>query len=116
VLGQSLYIFDVREASACPPIATVREIAKGQLLREARLTDRSAAKIIKSHGARVGLDPGELFIAANAITIGAAAQVFVSGRRALRCLVCCLDQLSCRWSLETLLAGAAASYLVRRKK
>ena len=34
-----------------------RPIAKGQRLLEARLTDRSVANIIKSHAARVGLDP-----------------------------------------------------------
>jgi integrase len=34
-----------------------RPIAKGQRLQEARLTDRSVAKIVKAHAARIGLDP-----------------------------------------------------------
>jgi integrase len=34
-----------------------RPIAKGERLQEARLTDRSVAKIVKAHAARVGLDP-----------------------------------------------------------
>jgi site-specific recombinase XerD len=34
-----------------------RPIAKGERLQEARLTDRSVAKIIKAHAARIGLDP-----------------------------------------------------------
>ena len=34
-----------------------RPIAKGERLQKARLTDRSVAKIVKAHAARVGLDP-----------------------------------------------------------
>lgn len=34
-----------------------RPIAKGERLQDSRLTDRSIAKIVKAHAARVGLDP-----------------------------------------------------------
>jgi site-specific recombinase XerD len=34
-----------------------RPIAKGERLQNARLTDRSVAKIVKAHAARAGLDP-----------------------------------------------------------
>jgi site-specific recombinase XerD len=34
-----------------------RPVAKGERLRNARLTDRSVAKIVKAHAVRVGLDP-----------------------------------------------------------
>ena len=34
-----------------------RSVAKGERLRNARLTDRSVAKIVKAHAVRVGLDP-----------------------------------------------------------
>jgi integrase len=34
-----------------------RPIAKGERLQGGRLTDRSVAKIIKAHAARIGLDP-----------------------------------------------------------
>ena len=36
---------------------TFRPIAKGERLQDTRLTDRSVAKIVKAHAARVGLDP-----------------------------------------------------------
>jgi integrase len=34
-----------------------RPVTKGERLRNARLTDRSVAKIVKAHAVRVGLDP-----------------------------------------------------------
>jgi integrase len=34
-----------------------RPVAKGERLQNARLTDRSVAKIVKAHAVRVGLDP-----------------------------------------------------------
>jgi site-specific recombinase XerD len=34
-----------------------RPVAKGERLQQARLTDRSVAKIVKVHAARIGLDP-----------------------------------------------------------
>ena len=43
-----------------PPIsppAVFRPVAKGERLRNGRLTDRSVAKIAKAHAVRVGLDP-----------------------------------------------------------
>ena len=69
--GKGAIIAIVRGAVACPVAAykawieaadistgpVFRPIAKGQRLQEARLTDRSVAKIVKAHAARIGLDP-----------------------------------------------------------
>jgi site-specific recombinase XerD len=69
--GKGAIIAIVRGAVACPVAAyaawiaaanistgpVFRPIAKGERLREVRLTDRSVAKIVKMHAARVGLDP-----------------------------------------------------------
>jgi site-specific recombinase XerD len=69
--GKGAIIAIVRGAAACPVAAykawieaanistgpVFRPIAKGERLQEARLTDRSVAKIVKSHAARIGLDP-----------------------------------------------------------
>jgi hypothetical protein len=38
----------------------VTSITKGERLRNARLTDRSVAKIVKAYAVRVGLDPRPL--------------------------------------------------------
>jgi site-specific recombinase XerD len=69
--GKGAVIAIVRGAVVCPVAAykawieaanistgpVFRPIAKGQRLQHARLTDRSVAKIIKAHAARIGLDP-----------------------------------------------------------
>ena len=69
--GQGATIAIPRGAMACPvaalrswikaaKIATgpvFRPIAKGERIQDGRLTDRSVAKIVKAHAARVGLDP-----------------------------------------------------------
>jgi integrase len=69
--GKGAIIAIVRGAVVCPVAAyktwigaanistgpVFRPIAKGERLQEARLTDRSVAKIVKVHAARVGLDP-----------------------------------------------------------
>jgi site-specific recombinase XerD len=69
--GKGAIIAIVRGAVVCPVAAyrawveaanistgpVFRPIAKGQRLQEARLTDRSVAKIVKAHAARIGLDP-----------------------------------------------------------
>jgi integrase len=61
----------MREAMACPVAAyrawievakltagpVFRPIAKGERLQGGRLTDRSVAKIVKAHAARIGLGP-----------------------------------------------------------
>ena len=69
--GKGAVIAIVRGTVACPVAAykawieaanistgpVFRPIAKGERLQEARLTDRSVAKIVKAHAARIGLDP-----------------------------------------------------------
>jgi site-specific recombinase XerD len=69
--GKGAIIAIVRGTVACPVAAykawieaanisagpVFRPIAKGERLQEARLTDRSVAKIVKAHAARIGLDP-----------------------------------------------------------
>lgn len=69
--GKGAVIAILRGAVVCPVAAykawiaaadfstgpVFRPIAKGQRLKEARLTDRSVAKIVKTHAARIGLDP-----------------------------------------------------------
>ena len=69
--GNGAVIAIVRGTVACPVAAykawieaanistgpVFRPIAKGERLQEARLTDRSVAKIVKAHAARIGLDP-----------------------------------------------------------
>jgi integrase len=69
--GQGATIAIPRGAVACPAAAfkawiciagitngpVFRPIAKGERLKHGRLTDRSVAKIVKAHAARVGLDP-----------------------------------------------------------
>ena len=69
--GKGAIIAIVRGVVACPVAAykawivaanistgpVFRPIAKGERLQETRLTDRSVAKIIKAHAARIGLDP-----------------------------------------------------------
>ena len=69
--GKGAIIAIVRGALACPVAAykawielaniptgpVFRPIAKGERLQQARLTDRSVAKIVKAHAARIGLDP-----------------------------------------------------------
>ena len=69
--GKGAIIAIARGASACPVAAykawieaanisagpVFRPIAKGERLQESRLTDRSVAKIVKAHAARIGLDP-----------------------------------------------------------
>ena len=47
------------EAANISTGAVFRPIGKGERLQDARLTDRSVAKIVKAHAARVGLDPAE---------------------------------------------------------
>jgi site-specific recombinase XerD len=69
--GKGTMIAIVRGAVVCPVAAyrawieaanistgpVFRPIAKGDRLQEVRLTDRSVAKIVKAHAARIGLDP-----------------------------------------------------------
>jgi integrase len=69
--GKGAIIAIIRGAVACPAAAykawidaakistgpVFRPIAKGERLVQTRLTDRSVAKIVKAHAARVGLDP-----------------------------------------------------------
>jgi site-specific recombinase XerD len=69
--GKGATIAIVRGTAACPVEAyrawieaagistgpVFRPIAKGERLQDARLTDRSVAKIVKAHAARAGLDP-----------------------------------------------------------
>jgi site-specific recombinase XerD len=69
--GKGALIAIVRGAAACPVAADrtwveaakiltgpmFRPVAKGERLQQARLTDRSVAKIVKVHAARIGLDP-----------------------------------------------------------
>jgi site-specific recombinase XerD len=69
--GKGAIIAVVRGTVVCPVTAyrawieaanistgpVFRPIAKGERLQEARLTDRSVAKIVKAHAARIGLDP-----------------------------------------------------------
>ena len=45
------------EPPASPPDRCSGRSARGERLRNARLTDRSVAKIVKAHAVRVGLDP-----------------------------------------------------------
>jgi site-specific recombinase XerD len=69
--GRGAVIAIVRGSMACPVAAfkawvaasgittgpVFRPIAKGECIQAARLTDRSVAKIVKTHAKRAGLDP-----------------------------------------------------------
>jgi hypothetical protein len=69
--GRGAVIALPRGAVACPVVAfktwiraagitagpVFRPVAKGERLRNARLTDRSVARIVKAHAVRAGLDP-----------------------------------------------------------
>jgi integrase len=69
--GKGAVVAVVRGSIACPVAAfkawiaaacittgpVFRPIAKGERIQAARLTDRSVAKIVKTHAERAGLDP-----------------------------------------------------------